>query len=63
MPISDQIRAMIPTHAPAVEMRKVAATQGMCSLRDDGKRLVLEGRTTLEEVLRMTKEELSGGRN
>ena len=33
----------------------------MSSLREDGKRLVLEGRTTLEEVLRMTKEEISAG--
>ena len=62
MNVSEQIRSMVLSHSPANEMRKVAAGQGMCSLRDDGKRLMLEGRTTLEEVLRMTKEEVSAGR-
>jgi hypothetical protein len=38
-------------------IRKVAVQQGMKSLRQDGWRLVREGRTTVEEVLRVTKEE------
>jgi len=59
MPVTDQVRSLMLTHAPASELRSAAASQGMRSLRDDGRRLVLEGRTTLEEVLRMTKEELS----
>ena len=34
----------------------------MSSLRDDGWRLIREGRTTAEEVLRMTKDEELHGR-
>jgi hypothetical protein len=38
-------------------IRKVAVREGMKSLRQDGWRMVREGRTTVEEVLRVTKEE------
>ncbi len=57
MPISAEIRAMTLAHAPAQEIRRIAVQQGMRGLREDGLRLVREGRTTLEEVLRMTKQE------
>ena len=36
---------------------RVAISQGMSSLREDGWRLIREGKTTPEEVLRMTKDE------
>jgi type II secretory ATPase GspE/PulE/Tfp pilus assembly ATPase PilB-like protein len=35
----------------------MAIQEGMLSLRHDGWRLVREGRTTAEEVVRMTKDE------
>ena len=57
MPVTDEIRTLVVSHAPANHLRAAAVRRGMRSLRDDGKRLVLETRTTLEEVLRMTKEE------
>ncbi len=57
MPITDEIRALILTHASSREVRKVAIAQGMTSLREDGWRLIREGKTTPEEVLRMTKDE------
>ncbi len=61
MPISDDIRALIVDRASSRDIRKVAIRQGMRSLREDGWRLIGEGRTTPEEVLRMTKnEELTG---
>jgi len=60
MPVTDEIRAMIVDRAPAGEMRKVAMKQGMNSLRGDGWRLVREGRTTVEEVIRATKDEAVG---
>ena len=59
MPLTDEIRTMILNRASSGEVRKVAIAQGMHSLRDDGLRLVLEGRTTLEEVLRVTKDEMA----
>jgi type II secretory ATPase GspE/PulE/Tfp pilus assembly ATPase PilB-like protein len=57
MPISDEIRALILERASSRVIRKVALAQGMSSLRGDGWRLIGEGRTTPEEVLRLTKDE------
>ena len=42
---------------PAREVRKSAVMEGMHSLREDGWRLVREGLTTVQEVLRVTKDE------
>ena len=57
MPITDEIRALILNRASSRDIRKIALKEGMMSLRDDGWRLVREGRTTAEEVVRMTKDE------
>jgi type II secretory ATPase GspE/PulE/Tfp pilus assembly ATPase PilB-like protein len=59
MTVSDEIRSLILHRAPAHELRKVAVSQGMRSLREDGWRVVREGRTTVEEVIRNTKDEQS----
>lgn len=61
MPISETIREMILERAAAGQIRKVASGQGMRSLRTDGQRLVLDGKTTLEEVLRVTKDQRLNG--
>jgi type II secretion system protein E len=61
MEVTGQVRNMILERASAGEIRRVALGQGMQSLRDDGWRLIREGRTTLEEVLRVTKDERMGG--
>ena len=55
--VTDEIRSLILHRAPAYELRKVSVRQGMVSLREDGWRLVREGRTTIEEVIRNTKDE------
>ncbi len=57
MPISDDIRALILERASSRVIRRVALQEGMTSLREDGWRLVREGKTTAEEVVRMTKDE------
>jgi hypothetical protein len=57
MPITDEIRALILERTSSRIIRKVAVEQGMSSLRQDGWRLIGEGRTTPDEVLRMTKDE------
>jgi general secretion pathway protein E/type IV pilus assembly protein PilB len=59
MAVTDEVRALILDRAPAHEIRKVAVKDGMKSLREDGWRIVREGRTTVEEVLRNTKDESS----
>ncbi|MFI5381800.1 MAG: GspE/PulE family protein [Tepidisphaerales bacterium] len=57
MAITDDVRVLILERAPAHELRKVATRQGMRSLREDGWRIVRDGRTTIDEVMRNTKDE------
>ena len=57
MPITDEVRQLILDRASAGQIRTVAAEQGMENLRTDGWRLVLEGKTTVEEVVRVTKDD------
>ena len=56
MVIDESLRAGIHSQAPEAQLRLAALQQGMVSLRDDGQRLVDAGITTLEEVLRVTRE-------
>lgn len=53
--IDKAVQQMIHDGASEQEMERYARTQGP-SLTEDGYRLVLEGRTTLEEVLRVTRD-------
>ncbi len=57
MIVTDEIRALILENTSAQELRKVATRQGMKSLRDDGFRQLHSGRTTVQEILRVTKDE------
>ncbi|MGD0090767.1 MAG: ATPase, T2SS/T4P/T4SS family [Planctomycetota bacterium] len=61
MMVTERIRSAILDRTSAGEIRKIAAKEGMGSLRSDGWRLVLTGRTTVEEVLRATKDEPMNG--
>ena len=61
MVVTEAIRAMILERASAGEIRRRAAAQGMKSLREDGWRLIRTGKTTLAEVLRVTKDERFNG--
>src|SRR5438477_9057957 len=54
MPISDEIRAAILKNVGTAELRSLAESQGMRSLRQAGLLKVIEGTTTVEEVLRVT---------
>lgn len=56
MVADDQIRALIHAEAAESKLLEHAQTQGMKTMRDDGDRLVAEGVTSLEEVLRVTRE-------
>lgn len=56
--IDEAIRPLIVTKAPASEIRKAAQANGMKGLRADGLRKAAQGITTVEEVLRVTQEEL-----
>ncbi|MDB4640439.1 ATPase, T2SS/T4P/T4SS family, partial [Pirellulaceae bacterium] len=52
---SDRIRALAGEKAPTNEIKKAAVEEGMTTLRMDGWEKVLNGVTTVEEVLRVSK--------
>jgi type IV pilus assembly protein PilB len=54
MPISEALRDMILEEASTAELREQAQKEGMKTLRQAGMMKVLEGVTTVEEVLRVT---------
>ncbi len=54
MPVDEEIERMALARSPASEIRKVAISGGMVTLRDDGLLKVARGDTTLDEVLRVT---------
>ena len=55
--LSDALRHLIVAKQPASKLREQAIRDGMKTLRDDGKRKIREGKTTMEEVLRATPSE------
>ena len=56
MPMSDGIRGLVMRHASSGEIQKQALAEGMLTMYEHGLRKVLAGVTTLEEVLRVTRE-------
>ena len=54
MPVNEEIRDLILHGAPAVELAAAAKNLGMKTLRQAGLLKVLEGTTTIAEVLRVT---------
>jgi type IV pilus assembly protein PilB len=54
MPITEELRNVILRGAQTAEIREMAQAQGMKTLRQAGLVKVLEGTTTVEEVLRVT---------
>lgn len=53
MIMSDPLRAMVVAREPANIIKDLAMKEGMVTLRQDGWLRVLEGRTSVEEVLRV----------
>jgi general secretion pathway protein E len=54
--VDDAIRALIHRSASEAEIRAVAAANGMTNMREDGKRWVEAGVTSLDEVVRVTRD-------
>ena len=52
----DAIRALVHRQASEAEIREAGLARGMTLMRDDGQRLVELGVTSLEEVLRVTRD-------
>ncbi len=57
MVVTDELRSLILGNVSARDLRRVAVKQGMISLREDGMRHLAEGKTTIREILRVTKDE------
>ncbi len=53
--VDDAIRELILKKASSEEIKKAAVKAGMKTLRDDGLLKVMEGKTSLDEVLRVTQ--------
>jgi general secretion pathway protein E/type IV pilus assembly protein PilB len=58
MVVSENVRALLLQNANSRAIRLQAAKEGMKSLRQDVRRYLENGRTTIDEVLRVTKDEL-----
>ena len=54
--LSDAIRRLVLHHAEAREIQRVAVEEGMRTMYDDGLLKVLDGTTSLDEVLRVTRD-------
>ncbi|MDP2940379.1 MAG: type II secretion system ATPase GspE [Candidatus Omnitrophota bacterium] len=52
-----EIRSLVLEKRSSDEIKKLAKNNGMVSLYEDGVRKVIDGHTTLEEVLRVSREE------
>ncbi len=57
LPISDEIRELIMAGADSNRIKQKAVEKGMETLKDDGAKKVLQGITSIEEVIRVSKEE------
>jgi general secretion pathway protein E len=58
MLIDDAVRPLILKHADSNAIRKAAIESGMDTMREDGARKVLLGRTSVEEVLASTQDDV-----
>jgi general secretion pathway protein E len=59
--IDDDIRALVTGNANSNIIKRKAVEHGMRTLRDDGVRKALEGVTSLDEVMRVTQEDVVEG--
>ncbi|HVJ80809.1 MAG TPA: ATPase, T2SS/T4P/T4SS family [Planctomycetia bacterium] len=57
LPISDPLRHLVTERSSSAIIKSEALREGLVTLRQDGWRKLLDGRTTLEEVIRITKSD------
>ena len=56
MAVDDKVAALIHGRAAESQLFVAAEAAGLRSMREDGERLVAEGITSAEEVMRVTRE-------
>jgi general secretion pathway protein E len=55
--MDDEIRGMVMKNVETGRIKRRAMEKGMLTLREEGAQRVLEGETSIEEVLRVTQED------
>jgi len=58
MVLDDDIRRLIGSKADSAAIKQAAIQGGMVTLKEEGAERVLQGHTTLEEVMRITQQEI-----
>ena len=56
--VTERIRALVTSGADAGTIKKQAVAEGMATLRDDGIRKAMEGHSSLDEVMRVTQDDV-----
>jgi type IV pilus assembly protein PilB len=56
LPVTEKVGHLILEHAPASEIEKEAVQEGMVTMKQDGYLKVIEGITTIDEILRVAQE-------
>jgi type II secretory ATPase GspE/PulE/Tfp pilus assembly ATPase PilB-like protein len=56
LPVTERIGRLILEHSAASEIEKTAVTEGMITMKQDGYLKVVEGVTSIDEVLRVAQE-------
>lgn len=57
LPVTDELRSLVMKHATASELRAQAIRDGMETMYENGLKKAVQGVTTIEEVLRVTRED------
>jgi general secretion pathway protein E len=57
LPMTDTLRSLIMRHATSSELRSAAIGEGMETMYENGLKQAVSGVTTIEEVLRVTRED------
>jgi general secretion pathway protein E len=58
MILDDEIRRLIGAKADSTAIKQAAIARGMVTLKQEGTAKVLQGFTSLEEVMRITQQEI-----
>ncbi len=58
MVLDDEIRRLIGAKADSTAIKQAAIAKGMVTLKQEGAAKVIQGQTTLEEVMRITQQEI-----
>ena len=58
MVLNDEIKRLIGSKADSTAIKHAATANGMVTLKQEGAERVLQGQTTLEEVMRITQQEI-----